>query len=117
MEKIYRLKGIANDKLEHLGHCVGKYRREFKVNKKSGKVTKMLKNSCVRCGAPIVIVDRTSERYPEEISGPVVEIFCKKGSVPIEEFKRENVFAPNDRKEYEKMKEERLAKALKKHDI
>lgn len=117
MDKIYRLKGIVNDKLEHLGHVVGKYEREFRVNEKSGEVTKILKNRCVRCGAPVVIIDKPNKRYTEEMSGPALRIFCKKGAIPIEEFKRENVFAPNNRKDYEKMKEERLARVQKKYKI
>lgn len=117
MDKIYRLKNVVNNKLEHLGHVVGKYRREFKVDKETGEVTKLLKNSCVRCGAPVIITDKPTERYPDEMSGTALEIFCKNGPVKIEMFATKNVFAPNNKQDYEEQKKDRLRKAEKKYGI
>ena len=100
MHRIYRLKNIANDKLEHLGHLVGKYNREFEIDPTSGDLIRILKNSCVKCGAPVTVIDKPNKIYKECITGSAVEIFCKKGSLPVEKIRTENVFAPNDKKEY-----------------
>ena len=118
MDKIYRLKYIVDDKIEHLGHCFGKYRREFPLNKR-GEVVKVLANECVKCGAPVRIVDKPfgDGINRKEISGASLTTFCKNGEVPINTEPFKNFFAGNDAEEYKKKNEAKLAKLKRKHDF
>ncbi len=118
MEKIYRLKYEVDEKINGLGHCFGKYRREFPLNDK-GEVVKVLANTCVRCGAPVRIVDKPfgDGKNRKEVSGASLELYCKHGGPPINHDPFKNYFANDDAEEYKKKNEKKLAKLKRKHNF
>jgi len=114
MEKIYRLRAVANELLSKRGHVFSRYQREFHIDR--GALIKVLWNNCNRCGAWVRITDYPPKGEPE-FTGPAFDFNCKHGEVPVEEVVHKNLFVGNYKKEYTDEMDSRRKKAIKRFKI
>lgn len=118
MEKIYRLRNVANELLRKRGHVYSRYQREFHIV--DGALVKILFNFCNRCGAWVRITDypKLLKEFPnKEFLGPGFKYNCKHGEVPLEQVEFKNVFAGKFSEEYQRRLADRKRKTIKRFQI